>query len=174
LSVENLEPTPADERPVARSRSVDMAVSVIIFALAATLGYDSWRTGASWEAGIGPQSGYFPFYLSLIMGIASIYGFVTSLMLSAREGEAFVTRDQFGRVLKVLIPIIIFCLLTQFIGVYVSSFLLTTGFMWIVGRISLWVSLITGLVFSLLMFGVFEIAFNVILPKGPLEAALGY
>ena len=174
MSVQNIDPTPADERPVARNRSVDLVVSVIIFALAVTLGYDSWRTGSSWEPGIGPQSGYFPFYLSVIMGVASLYGFVTALMESARESETFVTRDQIGRVLKVLIPIFIFCLATQFIGIYVSSFLLTTGFMWIVGRISLLVSFASGLIFSLLMFGVFEIAFNVILPKGPLEAALGY
>jgi hypothetical protein len=46
--------------------------------------------------------------------------------------------------------------------------------MWVVGRISFWASLATGLIFSLLMFATFEIAFNVILPKGPLEAALGY
>jgi hypothetical protein len=174
LSVENIDPTPVDERPVARSRSVELVVSFLIFALAVTLGYDSWRTGASWEEGIGPQSGYFPFYLSVIMGAASLYGFVVAIMETARESDTFVTRDQFGRVLKVLVPIFIFCLLTQVIGVYVSSFLLTTGFMWIVGRISLPTSLATGLIFSLLMFAVFEVAFNVILPKGPLEAALGY
>jgi putative tricarboxylic transport membrane protein len=174
LSVQNVDPTPADERPVARNRSVELIVSLIILALAATLGYDSWRTGSSWEEGIGPQSGYFPFYLSLIMGIAALYGFVTALMESGRESGTFVTRDQIGRVLKVLVPIFIFCLATQFIGIYVSSFLLTTGFMWIVGRISPVVALATGLIFSLLMFGVFEVAFNVILPKGPLEAALGY
>jgi putative tricarboxylic transport membrane protein len=153
---------------------VGLVVSFLIFALAVTLGYDSWRIGSSWEEGIGPQSGYFPFYLSVIMGAASLYGFVTALMETASESGTFVTRDQIGRVLKVLIPIFIFCLATQFIGIYVSSFLLTTGFMWIIGRISLLVSLVTGLIFSLLMFGVFEVAFNVILPKGPLEAALGY
>lgn len=153
---------------------MELVVSLLIFALAVLLGYDSWRIGSAWEPGIGPQSGYFPFYLSVIMGIASLYGFVTAFMASARDSETFVNRDQFGRVLKVLVPILAFCIATQFLGIYVSSFLLTTGFMWVVGRISFWASLATGLIFSLLMFATFEIAFNVILPKGPLEAALGY
>ena len=175
MSVENIEPgPPPDERAVTRTRTVELVVSLLIFALALLLGWDSWRIGNSWEAD-GPQAGYFPFYLSVIMALASAYGFVTALTASAAESaEPFVNRDQFGRVLKVLIPIILFCAATQFLGLYVSSFVLVTGFMWIVGRISLLVSLVTGLVFTLAMFATFEIAFNVIMPKGPLEAALGY
>ena len=150
-----------------------MSLPIFIFALAALLGWDSWRIGNSWEAD-GPQVGYFPFYLSLIMGAASLYGFIVALMMPKAENTTFVNRDQFGRVLKVLIPIIAYCIATQFLGLYVASFILTTGFMWIIGRISLWASLLTGLLFTLAMFYTFEIAFNVIMPKGPLEAALGY
>jgi hypothetical protein len=173
LSVQNTDPSPADERPVVQSRSVELIVSLLIFALAALLGWDSWRIGNSWDFD-GPQVGYFPFYLSLIMGAASLYGFISALLASAEDNTTFVNRDQFARVLKVLFPIILFCALTQFLGLYVSSFLLITGFMWIIGRISLWVSLLTGLIFTLAMFVTFEIAFHVIMPKGPLEAALGY
>jgi putative tricarboxylic transport membrane protein len=42
-----------------------------------------------------------------------------------------------------------------------------------VGRIALWKSLVTALVFVAAMFWIFDVAFNVIMPKGPLEAALG-
>jgi hypothetical protein len=62
----------------------------------------------------------------------------------------------------------------QVLGLYVASFLLITAFMWIIGRIALWKSLLTGLLFSLIMFVTFDIAFDVIMPKGPLEAAFGY
>ena len=43
-----------------------------------------------------------------------------------------------------------------------------------VGKIALWKSLLTAFVFTAVMFLTFEIAFNVIMPKGPLEAAFGY
>jgi putative tricarboxylic transport membrane protein len=46
--------------------------------------------------------------------------------------------------------------------------------MWMVGRIALWKSLLTSVLFSVAMFVTFEIAFDVIMPKGPLEAAFGY
>ena len=71
-------------------------------------------------------------------------------------------------------PIVIFCLLTQFLGLYFASFLFVGGFMWRVGLIRPAISLLTAAIFTGALFLVFEIAFNVIMPKGPLEAALGY
>src|SRR5262249_39844741 len=92
-------PAAADDRPMAASRSVDLVVSLLIFALAVLLGWDSWRLGAGW-ASDGPQAGYFPFYLSVLMGAASLYGVAVTLLARQRAGEAFVTRQQFERVLK--------------------------------------------------------------------------
>jgi hypothetical protein len=43
-----------------------------------------------------------------------------------------------------------------------------------VGRIAAWKSLLTAAIFSVAMFVTFEIAFDVIMPKGPLEHLLGY
>jgi hypothetical protein len=43
-----------------------------------------------------------------------------------------------------------------------------------VGKIALWKSLLTAVVFTGLMFVTFDVAFDVIMPKGPLEAAFGY
>jgi hypothetical protein len=85
-----------------------------------------------------------------------------------------VTRDQFRRVLQVFAPTFLFCLLTQWLGLYVASFLLIAGFMFFIGRIAVWKSLLTAFLFSVAMFVTFELAFDVIMPKGPLEAALGY
>jgi putative tricarboxylic transport membrane protein len=43
-----------------------------------------------------------------------------------------------------------------------------------VGRIVWWKSLLSALLFSLAMFVIFEIAFDVLMPKGPLEALFGF
>lgn len=164
---------PVADRRVVGSKSVDVVVYLLVLALALVLGWDSHRVGASW-ASDGPEVGYFPFYISIITGVASLYGLVSALIAAAAKDEAFVTRDQLGRVLTVLGPIIVYCVMIQFLGLYVSSFLLVGGFMAIIGRIRVWVSVLTALLFSLAMFMTFEIAFHVIMPKGPLEAALGY
>src|SRR6478672_2960659 len=106
--------TPAS-RPVVATRSVDIAVSILLFGLACLLGWDSWRTGMSW-ADDGPQAGYFPFYLSVLMGAVSVYGLVVTLLARAAENKAFVLRDQFGRVLQVFVLTLLYCTAMQFFG----------------------------------------------------------
>jgi hypothetical protein len=77
-------------------------------------------------------------------------------------------------VLQVFVPTLVFCLVTQWLGLYVASFLLVAGFMAFIGRIAIWKSLLTAFLFSLIMFVTFEIAFDVIMPKGPVEALFGH
>ena len=159
--------------PVVGTRSVNIVVYLLLLALAALLAFDNWRTGAGW-APEGPQAGYFPFYLSILLGAASVFGLVSVLIAGSASDEPFVTRDQLRRVMQVFVPTLLFCLFTQWLGLYVASFLLIAGFMAFIGRIAVWKSLLTAFLFSLIMFVTFEIAFDVIMPKGPLEALFGY
>jgi putative tricarboxylic transport membrane protein len=163
----------ADSPAITSVRAVDIAVSLLLMALAVTLGYDNWRTGIAWDS-TGPQSGYFPFYLSVILAGASLYGLVAAFRSREEASETFVTRAQLRRVTAVFVPTLLFCLATQYLGLYVASFLLISAFMRMVGRIALWKSLLTAFLFTAIMFVTFDIAFDVIMPKGPLEAAFGY
>jgi putative tricarboxylic transport membrane protein len=158
---------------VATSRGVEIAVSLVLLALALTLGFDNWRTGISWDS-TGPPPGYFPFYLSVILAGASLYGLGAAYLSRQEATETFVTRAQLRRVMAVFVPTLLFCLVTQFLGLYVASFFLIAGFMRFVGKIALWKSLLTAFLFTAIMFVTFDIAFDVIMPKGPLEAAFGY
>ena len=160
-------------RPSQAPDVVEIAVYLVLVALALLLAFDNWRTGMGW-ASDGPQAGYFPFYLSVILAGASLYGLGTMFFNPSEGREAFVTRDQLRRVMQVFVPTFLFCLFTQWLGLYVASFVLIAGFMWMVGRIALWKSLLTSFVFSMIMFVTFEIAFDVIMPKGPIEALFGY
>jgi hypothetical protein len=165
---------PASDSPaVTTHRAVDIVVSLLLLALAGLLAFDNARTGLGWDA-TGPQAGYFPFYLSVILGGACLWGLVKESLARKHPSETFVTREQLRRVVQVFVPTLLFCLLTQWLGVYVASFLLIAGFMVSIGRIALWKSLLTAFLFSLIMFVTFEIAFDVIMPKGPLEALFGY
>ena len=165
---------PEDNSPAVTSkRTVDVVVSLLLLALAVTLGYDNWSTGIAWDS-TGPQPGYFPFYLSVILGGASLYGLLAAFLSRGEAAEPFVTRAQIRRVMAVFVPTFLFCLVTQFLGLYVASFLLIAGFMRLVGKIALWKSLLTAFLFTALMFVTFDIVFDVIMPKGPLEAAFGY
>ena len=162
-----------DSPAVTDIRVAEITVSLLLLGLAFVLGYDNWRTGVGWDS-TGPQAGYFPFYLSVILGAASLYGLVTAFLSRKEASETFVTRAQLRRVMAVFVPTLLFCLATQFLGLYVASFFLIAAFMRMVGKIALWKSLLTAFVFTAVMFVTFDIAFDVIMPKGPLEAAFGY
>lgn len=164
---------PEDDSPsVVSSGTIEIFVCVLLLALAATLGHDNWRTGAAWDA-TGPKPGYFPFYLCVILGGGCIYGPIAALVARRTASETFVTRAQARRVMAVFVPTLLFCLVTQFLGLYVASFLRIAGFMRLVGRIALWKSLFTALVFTAIMFVTFDIAFDVIMPKGGLRLLAG-
>ena len=163
----------AKSPPVASTRTVEIAVYFLLIGLALLLAFDNWRTGMGW-ASDGPQAGYFPFYLSIILGAASVFGLAKIFLSATKDTKTFVTRDQLRRVMQVFVPTFLFCLFTQWLGLYVASLLLIAGFMWIVGRIALWKSLLTSFLFTVAMFVTFELAFDVIMPKGPLEALFGY
>ena len=158
---------------LALRRTVESATLAILLAFSVLMGWDNWRTGVRWES-TGPQAGYFPFYVSIILGGACIYGLVLEAISWKKSGEAFVKRDQFKRVLQVFVPTLVFVPATQFLGLYLASFALVTGFMIWIGKIRPWIAVLTGFVFSVIMFSVFEVAFDVIMPKGPLERMFGF
>src|SRR5436190_16723220 len=111
-----------DDRPVVGARAVHIVVYLMLLALAALLAWDNWKTGASWEAD-GPQAGYFPFYLSVLLAAASLFGLVDKLFVARNDGETFVNREQFTRVMQVFVPTLLFCVLMQWLGLYVASFI---------------------------------------------------
>jgi len=166
------EPT-EEPRAVTSTRAVDIAVSILLAAFAALMAWDNWKSGAGW-ASDGPKAGYFPFYLSLLLGGASLFGLAKAFLDRKGADSTFVNRDQLRRVLQVLVPTFLFVLLTQWLGIYVASLFLIAGFMRFIGGIAWWKSLLTSFVFAAAMFVTFDVAFDVIMPKGPLEAWLGF
>jgi putative tricarboxylic transport membrane protein len=158
---------------VALERPVETVTLALVLAFSLLLMWDNWRAGARWES-TGPQAGYFPFYVSLIMAASCVWGLVKLLRRWHRPDVPFVRREQAKRVLQVFVPTLLYVPVTQWLGLYVASFALIAGFMYFIGHIKAWKAVLTGYLFSAAMFVVFELAFDVIMPKGPLERAFGY
>jgi hypothetical protein len=173
IVVEDPDAPARDSPAVVSTGTVDVAASLLLLGFASLMAFDNWRTGMGW-ASDGPMAGYFPFYLSVVLGGASLYGLVAAYLSRAEAAAVFVTRDQLRRVLQVFVPTLLFCLFTQWLGLYIASLVLVTGFMRYIGRIAWWKSLLTSFLFAIGMFVTFEMAFDVIMPKGPIEALFGY
>lgn len=106
-----------------------------------------------------------------ILLVASIFIFFQGLR---RPPGVLVTWLQLRRVAQVLIPLTFYILAIEYVGVYVASACFIAGFMVAFGSFRWWAVLLSGLLIPLVTFWVFELQFKVPLPKGPLEAWLGY
>ncbi len=133
--------------------------------------FDAVRIGIGWGTD-GPKSGFFPFWLALILIVTC--GIIIAQTFWRSSREIFVTREQLGPVLKVFWPATAMVVLTHFVGLYVASALYVGFYMRWVGRHS-WLAVVTlSIAIPVISFLTFELWFLVPMPKGPLEAWLGY
>jgi hypothetical protein len=153
--------------------NVDAITAIVIFLIGGVMMYDNYRIGVSWAVD-GPEAGYFPFYIGVILCLASIAVLLKSLLGKARNHDVFVTWDRLRLVLMVLAPTAIYVLVIQFLGIYVASTLFIGVFMRVLGKISWVKTVLVSVLVSVLLFWMFEVEFMVPLPKGPLEAYFGY
>lgn len=159
-------------RSVASVRAAEIGVAGLMFVAGVVVAVDSYRLGAKWGED-GPEAGYFPFYVGLLICISCGVTLVRALGAAALAKESFVGRGQFMTILSVLIPTVVYVAAIVWLGLYLASTVYIAYFMRTLGRYS-WLK--TGAVaigVSVVFFLVFETWFKVSLPKGPLEAALG-
>lgn len=160
-------------RPLVGTRTMEVVVALVLLAGSAIVIFDSVRLGFGWQEGQGPAAGYFPFYIAVALAAASLVNLARALG-GAGSGRTFVSRVAFGRVLQVLVPSIVFVGLIGYVGIYVASALFLCAFMLIFGRESLLRATAVSIGVPVALFFMFEKWFLVPLPKGPLEAMLGY
>ncbi len=163
------------DRASVSTRSIEIAVALILFTLGAIVVYDSYRLGSKW-ASDGPQSGYFPFYIGLLICIASVVTLAQAVRAKSGAGKPFVLWGPFKRVLTVLLPAALYVLCIKFIGIYVASAIYIAIFMIWLGKYSWWKGIAVGVVINAIFFMMFEVWFKVPLFKGELNplSFLGY
>ena len=165
------------DRAVGSVRVWDAMVAVAFFIFGAVVVWDSRRLGAEW-ASDGPQAGYFPFYIGLIICIASVANLLKALGTGARGDKPFVTWGQSKMILTVMIPSIVYVFLIAnpiySLGIYEASVIFIAFFMRYLGKYS-WPKIAAVSVGVMTVFFLmFEVWFKVPLPKGPIEALIGF
>lgn len=154
-------------------QAAEAIVAVAIFLVGVVMMMDGQRIGIGW-ASDGPKPGYFPFRTGAIISISSVVVFLRAFFGKNRNHELFVSWDRFKQVLCVLIPTVLYVLVTQFIGIYVASAVFIGGFMRAMAQFSWPKVILVSVGISVALFWMFEIQFMVPLPKGPLESLFGY
>ena len=161
-----------DGRPAFGVKSAEIALALFFLVLGGIVIYDSIRVGAKW-ADDGPQTGYFPFYIGLLIALASVANLVAALAVRPERDKAFVEVGQLKLVLAVLVPTAIYVALIGWIGIYVASAVFIAFFMRWLGKYPWWKTAAVSIGNSVVFFVIFEVWFKIPLPKGPLENLLG-
>ena len=168
------EDKPDDDTPAGPStRGPELGVAAFLLLLAGMVIADSLRVGIGW-ADDGPRSGYFPFYIGLLLLAASGTVFVTTLLRWRQASPVFAGREQLKTVFAVLIPMVVYVGGITLLGIYLSSLVLIGYFMRRYGKFAWPVTATVSVGVPLVFFLVFERWFLVQLPKGPIERLLGF
>ena len=166
-----------ENQPVASVRTAELVMAGLFLAFGALVMWDTRRLGVSWGDD-GPQAGYFPFYIGLFIVVSSVANILRAINLGDKGRKAFVEWGQLRMVLLVMIPTAVYAALIAnpwySLGIYLSSAIYIAFFMWYLGKYS-WAKIApVSLGVVVFFFMMFEIWFKVPLPKGPIEAALGF
>lgn len=159
---------PRDQHAVISNRTMEIIVAVLLFVFGAVIAWASFQLGAKWGDD-GPQAGYFPFYIGLIIALSSLITLTQAWRArTARPHEAFVERGQFKLVLAVLLPALIYVLAIQWFGIYLASAVYMAVFMVWLGKYPWWKAALLGVTVSVVVYLMFEVWFKVALHKGTL------
>ncbi len=161
----------ADEHgPSQRGVEIGTAIFTLLTGVIILLG--SLQAGIGWGFE-GPQAGFFPFYISLFIVVASVVNLVQVGKINVIAGKQFATWEELRRVMSVVIPTTAYVFLVPTLGIYVSSMLLIAVFMAWLGGYGWKMTLPIAVGIPALAYMVFERWFMIPLPKGPIEYWLG-
>jgi hypothetical protein len=146
-----------------------VAAIMALFGLITIIG--SLKVGIGWGAE-GPKSGFFPFYIGLIIIGGSAVNFAQRFL--DRGDGLFAEWPQLRQVLAVVVPTAIYVVAVPYTGIYLASAVLIALFMSWLGRYRWPLTAAVALGVPVLIFMMFEKWFLVPLPKGPIEYWLGF
>jgi len=163
----------SNQESVISVRMMDIITALLFMAVGLTVMVGSLKLGASWGSD-GPEAGYFPFYISLIILLSSaVTLYQAAIVDKKKKAESFVDKESFKQVMAVLLPAVVFVLGVQLIGIYVSSVFYIAIFMVWLGKYPIWKAIAVSVGVSVALYLMFEFWFQVPLPHGswfnPLE-----
>src|SRR5262245_9064054 len=146
------------------------AVITAVFGLVTVLG--AMEYGVGWSKS-GPEPGTFPFYIGLLVTLASLGTILQTLARRRMMDRTFLTTPQLQSVLLFVLPMAAFVVVSLWLGLYVATALYIFGSMIFQGGYRAHTSALAGAGVALFLFVVLEMTFKTALLKGPLENALG-
>ena len=128
-----------DQRSMGSVRLWEGIVALLFLVFGSGVMWDSWHIGARWGED-GPQAGYFPFYVGLLIVVSAIFILYAAVGMKSEEAhEPFVRWGQLKMVLIVFVPTVIYIFLIDnpwySLGIYEPSVLFIAAFIHVVAAL---------------------------------------
>jgi hypothetical protein len=151
---------------------MEIATSLCTALLGALVTFGSLEFGVGW-GDAGPQPGYFPFYVGILIMAASAGALLQAVLQHRDRSEAFLTREEGARIFAFAAPMVAFVVLSVLLGMYVAMMLYLFGVMVLQGGYRPLKATLVSVSTAIVSYLILEVWFMVPLLKGPLEAWLG-
>lgn len=151
-------------------RSLEVATALLTGAFGAAVAISSTENGIGWSTA-GVDAGTFPFFTGLIILAGSVFNLIQGWLGSR---EAALGWAELRRLAALFLPAALYVAAIPLIGMYVACALYVFGALAGRSRRSLVRAAVVAAATTLALYLVFEMTFQVSLPRGELGAALGF
>lgn len=153
-------------------RTAELVMSIVLILCSIGLMVKSAENQIGWVQGRGPGAGAWPFWLSAVMllsCIATLIRWFRGVTPESRNYESYIDRDTLFLVGITVGALIVLLGLTHIIGLYISLMLFLLFYLKVVGRHGWGLSIALTIGIPVFIFGLFEWALTIPLPKAMSE-----
>ncbi len=148
-------------------RRADIFVGLGLMAVGLLVLGDAIRLGFGWGMS-GPEAGFFPFYMGLGIVICTFFIVRRGIKIFKKEGHGkpLIVKGGLTQILWVLIPAAGMVLLSELIGLHLSTVLYLAFYMGVVGKMHWGKVILLSILVPLVVYIVFDKIFLIPLPEG--------
>jgi len=130
---------------------------------------ECFRLGFGWDEMSGPQAGFVPFYLAMLMILSSLFIFYLGWKGEKKEDDNFfINREGMMEAIKIAATALLFTIILVFAGVYFAMLIFAPIFVRWLGRHN-WPTVIMFTIgITLAIYFGMEVGLKIPLPRSPL------
>jgi hypothetical protein len=144
-------------------KKAEFAVALFLGIIGLTAVYQSIDLGPGWGES-GPQPGFLPFSLGMIMAVASVV-IVLQAVSKADGGTIFEQKEEIIELVRVGLPMAVAGVLVETVGFYMMVVAYSAGFIIWYGRHRWYKVIPLAILFAFVLFQALENFFRIFMPK---------
>ncbi len=146
-----------------------MITAGVFMLLSVLVMIECFRLGFGWDEMSGPQAGFVPFYLAMLMLLSSLFIFYLGWKGEKKEDDNFfINREGMMEAIKIAATALLFTIILVFAGVYFAMLIFAPLFVRWLGRHNWRTVILFTIGITLAIYFGMEVGLKIPLPRSPL------